>query len=49
MQVYEYDLSKIEPVVAEPHFVDNVKPLAQMDEVRIDEWSKSDPLDIPLP
>ncbi|MCI9298856.1 MAG: 3-isopropylmalate dehydratase large subunit [Lachnospiraceae bacterium] len=37
MQVYEYDLSKIEPVVAEPHFVDNVKPLAQMDEVRIDE------------
>ena len=37
MQVYDYDLSKIEPVVAEPHFVDNVKPLAQMDEVRIDE------------
>ena len=37
MQVYEYDLSKIEPVVAEPYFVDNVKPLAQMDEVRIDE------------
>ena len=37
LQVYDYDLSKIEPVVAEPHFVDNVKPLSQMDEVKIDE------------
>ena len=37
LQVYEYDLSKIEPVVAEPHFVDNVKPLTEVDNVKIDE------------
>ena len=37
LQVYDYDLSKIEPVVAEPHFVDNVKSLSQIDEVKIDE------------
>lgn len=37
LQEYDYDLSKIEPVVAEPHFVDNVKPLSQIDEVKIDE------------
>ena len=37
LQVYDYDLSKIEPVVAEPHFVDNVKPLTQVGEVKIDE------------
>ncbi len=37
MKVYDYDLSKIEPVVAEPHFVDNVKPLSEIDEVKIDE------------
>ena len=37
LQVYDYDLSKIEPVVAEPHFVDNVKPLSKIDEVKIDE------------
>ena len=37
LQVYDYDLSKIEPVVAKPHFVDNVKPLSQVGEVKIDE------------
>lgn len=37
LQVYDYDLSKIEPVVAEPHFVDNVKPLSEVGEVKIDE------------
>ena len=35
--MYDYDLSKIEPVVAEPHFVDNVKPLSEVGEVKIDE------------
>ena len=37
MKVFDYDLSKIEPVVAEPHFVDNVKPLSQVGEIKIDE------------
>lgn len=37
LKVYDYDLSKIEPVVAKPHFVDNVVPLAEMGEVKIDE------------
>ena len=37
MKVYDYDLSKIEPVVAKPHFVDNVKPLSQVGGVKIDE------------
>lgn len=37
LQVYDYDLSKIVPVVAEPHFVDNVKPLTEVDNVKIDE------------
>lgn len=37
LKVYEYDLSEIEPVVAEPDFVDNVKPLSEIGEVKIDE------------
>lgn len=37
LKVYDYDLSKIEPVVAEPDFVDNVKPLSEVGEVKIDE------------
>ncbi|MDE6951267.1 MAG: 3-isopropylmalate dehydratase large subunit, partial [Lachnospiraceae bacterium] len=37
LEVYNYDLSKIEPVVAKPHFVDNVEPLSQIGEVKIDE------------
>lgn len=36
-KVYHYDLSKIEPVVAEPDFVDNLKPLSQVGDVKIDE------------
>ena len=36
-KVYPYDLSKIEPVVAEPDFVDNLKPLSQVGDVKIDE------------
>lgn len=37
LQVYNYDLSKIEPVVAKPHFVDNVEPLSKIEDVKIDE------------
>lgn len=37
LKVYEYDLSKIEPVVARPDFVDDVIPLAEADDVKIDE------------
>lgn len=37
LKVYDYDLSKIEPVVAKPDFVDNVEPLAKIGEVKIDE------------
>ena len=37
MQVYVYDLDKIEPVVAEPHFVDNVKPVSEVGDVTIHE------------
>ncbi len=36
-KVYEYDLDKIEPVVARPDFVDDVIPLRQLEEVKIDE------------
>ena len=39
-KVYEYDLDKIEPVVARPDFVDDVIPLRELlagDEVKIDE------------
>lgn len=35
--VYEYDLSKIEPVVARPDFVDDVIPLSEVGKVKIDE------------
>ncbi|MCQ2492590.1 MAG: 3-isopropylmalate dehydratase large subunit [Lachnospiraceae bacterium] len=35
--VYEYDLSKIEPVVARPDFVDDVIPLSECPKVKIDQ------------
>ncbi len=35
--VYEYDLAKIEPVVARPDFVDDVIPLKEVGKVKIDE------------
>lgn len=34
-KVYEYDLSKIEPVVARPDFVDDVIPLSEVGDVQI--------------
>lgn len=37
LKVYEYDLDKIEPVVARPDFVDDVIPLLQVGDVKIDE------------
>lgn len=37
LKVYEYDLDKIEPVVARPDFVDDVIPLKEVGEVKIDE------------
>ena len=36
-KVYEYDLSKIEPVVARPDFVDDVIPLVEVGDVKIDQ------------
>lgn len=37
LKVYEYDLDKIEPVVARPDFVDDVIPLRELGDVKIDE------------
>ena len=37
LKVYDYDLDKIEPVVACPHFVDNITPLKDLPKVEIDE------------
>lgn len=37
LKVYNYDLSKIEPVVARPDFVDDVIPLSEAGDVKIDE------------
>ena len=37
LKVYEYNLDKIEPVVARPDFVDDVIPLSQVGDVKIDE------------
>ena len=37
LKVYEYDLDKIEPEVARPDFVDDVIPLSQVGDVKIDE------------
>ena len=37
LKVYEYDLDKIEPVVARPDFGDDVIPLRELGEVKIDE------------
>ncbi|KIR03214.1 3-isopropylmalate dehydratase large subunit [Lachnospiraceae bacterium TWA4] len=37
LKVYEYDLDKIEPVVARPDFVDDVIPLSEVGDVKIDE------------
>lgn len=36
-KVFEYDLSKIEPVVAKPHFVDNVVPISGAGDIKIDQ------------
>ena len=36
-KVYEIDLSQIQPIVAKPHFVDNVVPVAECAGVKIDE------------
>ncbi len=36
-QVYEIDLSTIQPIVAKPHFVDNVVPAVECAGVKIDE------------
>lgn len=36
-EVYDIDLSKIEPIVAKPHFVDNVVPAKECAGVKIDE------------
>jgi 3-isopropylmalate/(R)-2-methylmalate dehydratase large subunit len=36
-QVYEWDISKIEPQVAAPHLPSNVKPVSQFSDVRIDQ------------
>lgn len=36
-KVYDIDLSKIVPVVAKPHFVDNLAPVSEVKGVRIDE------------
>ncbi|MEW5866822.1 MAG: 3-isopropylmalate dehydratase large subunit [Bacillota bacterium] len=35
--VYEYDAGKIEPQVAFPHLPDNVRPISEVGEVRIDQ------------
>ena len=37
LKVYDYDLGKIEPVVACPDFVDNITPLKDLPKVEIDE------------
>ena len=37
LKVYDYDLDKIEPVVACPDFVDNITPLKDLPKVEIDE------------
>ncbi len=36
-EVYDIDLSEIEPIVAKPHFVDNVVPAKECEGVKIDE------------
>ncbi|QFJ55408.1 3-isopropylmalate dehydratase large subunit [Pseudobutyrivibrio xylanivorans] len=36
-EVYDIDLSEIEPIVAKPHFVDNVVPAKECSDVKIDE------------
>ncbi|MCR5195170.1 MAG: 3-isopropylmalate dehydratase large subunit [Pseudobutyrivibrio sp.] len=36
-QVIDIDLSEIEPVVAKPHFVDNIAPARECSDVKIDE------------
>lgn len=35
-RVYEYDVSKLEPLVAFPHLPSNIKPISKVGEVRID-------------
>ncbi|MCR4568043.1 MAG: 3-isopropylmalate dehydratase large subunit [Pseudobutyrivibrio sp.] len=36
-EVYDIDLSEIEPIVAKPHFVDNIAPAKDCSDVKIDE------------
>jgi len=36
-KVFKYDLSKIQPVAALPHRVDNVKPVADLPDIKIDQ------------
>ncbi|MDE6209934.1 MAG: 3-isopropylmalate dehydratase large subunit [Lachnospiraceae bacterium] len=36
-EVYDIDLDEIEPIVAKPHFVDNVVPAKEVSGIRIDE------------
>lgn len=36
-QVFDIDLSEIEPIVAKPHFVDNIVPVTECKDVKIDE------------
>ena len=36
-KVYDIDLSEIVPVVAKPHFVDNVSPVSEVEDVKINE------------
>jgi len=36
-EVFEYDVAELEPMVACPHTVDNVKPISEIGEVRIDQ------------
>ena len=37
VQVYEFDVSKIEPVVAFPHLPENTRPVSEATDVRIDQ------------
>ncbi|HUU30366.1 MAG TPA: 3-isopropylmalate dehydratase large subunit [archaeon] len=36
-KVFRYDVSELEPYVACPHFVDNVKPISRIGEVKVDQ------------
>ena len=36
-EVYDINLEEIEPIVAKPHFVDNIVPVSECEDVKIDE------------